>query len=185
MAGPGQAGGVPPDGTAHPIAVSCYRAHEFSTLRSCEMDALENLLTRRSPAKLAEPAPSPEALARAMAAAVRAPDHGRLQPWRFIVIDSPARTAFGEVMARCLKRQEPGASDEMLAREREKALRAPMIVVAVAKVQPQHPKIPEVEQLLAAAAATQNFWLALHAQGYGAMWKTGAPAYDAEVWMAE
>jgi nitroreductase len=145
------------------------------------MDALENLMTRRSPAKLAEPAPTPEALAQATAAAVRAPDHGKLKPWRFVVIDSPARTAFGEVMARCLKRQQPDASDEMLAREREKALRAPMIVVAVAKMQPQHPKIPDVEQLLAAAAATQNFWLALHAQGYGAMWKTGAPAYDAEV----
>jgi nitroreductase len=145
------------------------------------MDALETLMTRRSPAKLADPAPPADALTQAMAAAVRAPDHGRLKPWRFLVIDTPARGAFGEIMAQCLKRQQPDANDEMLAREREKALRAPMIVVAVAKIQPKHPKIPEVEQLLAAGAAAQNFWLALHAQGYGAMWKTGAPAYDAEV----
>jgi nitroreductase len=145
------------------------------------MEALENLMSRRSPAKLAEPAPSPEALSRAMAAAVRAPDHGKLKPWRFVVIDSDARGAFGDVMARCLKRQRPEADEEMLTREREKAFRAPAIVVAVARIQPQHPKIPEVEQLLSAGAAAQNFWLALHAQGYGAMWKTGAPAYDAQV----
>ena len=108
------------------------------------MDALENLMSRRSPAKLAEPAPSAEALSRAMAAAVRAPDHGKLKPWRFIVIEGDARLAFGDVMARCLKRDQPDANEEMLAREREKVLRAPTIVVAVAKVQPQHPKIPEI-----------------------------------------
>ncbi len=145
------------------------------------MEALENLMSRRSPAKLAEPAPTTEALDKAMAAAVRAPDHGKLKPWRFLVIDSEARAAFGDLMARCLKRQQPDASDEMLKREHEKAFRAPTIVVAVAKIQPQHPKIPEVEQLLAAGAATQNFWLALHAQGYGVYWKTGAPAYDVQV----
>lgn len=145
------------------------------------MEAIENLMSRRSPAKLAEPAPSAEALSRAMAAAVRAPDHGKLKPWRFVIIESDARAAFGEVMARCLKRQQPDATEEILTREREKAFRAPTIVVAVAKIQAQHPKIPEVEQLLAAGAATQNFWLALHAQGYGALWKTGAPAYDAQV----
>jgi nitroreductase len=145
------------------------------------MEALENLMSRRSPARLAEPAPSAEALSRAMAAAVRAPDHGKLRPWRFLVIDSGERVAFGEVLARSLRRQQPDASEEMLAREREKAFRAPAIVVAVARIQPKHPKIPEVEQLLAAGAATQNFWLALHAQGYGAMWKTGGAAYDAEV----
>ncbi len=145
------------------------------------MEALENLMSRRSPNKLAEPAPTKEALDKAMAAAVRAPDHGKLKPWRFLVIDSESRAAFGDVMARCLKRQQPDANDEMLKREQEKAFRAPTIVVAVAKIQPQHPKIPEVEQLLAAGAATQNFWLALHAQGYGVFWKTGAPAYDAQV----
>jgi nitroreductase len=163
------------------------------------MEALENLMSRRSPNKLAEPAPTKEALDKAMAAAVRAPDHGRLKPWRFLVIESEARAAFGDVMARCLmiesearaafgdvmarclKRQQPDANEEMLKREREKAFRAPTIVVAVAKIQPQHPKIPDVEQLLAAGAATQNFWLALHAQGYGVYWKTGAPAYDAQV----
>jgi len=146
-----------------------------------QMEALENLMSRRSPMKLAEPAPAREALDKAIAAAVRAPDHGKLKPWRFVVIDSDARAAFGDVLARCLKRQQPDCPEEMLAREREKAFRAPAIVVAVAKIQPQHPKIPEVEQLLAAGAATQNFWLALHAQGYGAMWKTGAAAYDAQV----
>jgi nitroreductase len=68
----------------------------------------------------------------------------------------------------------------MLNRERSKPLRAPVIVVVVARVRP-HDKIPEVEQLLSAGAAAQNIMLAAHALGYGAMWKTGAPAYDAKV----
>ena len=69
---------------------------------------------------------------------------------------------------------------EELARERAKAMRAPVIVVAAAKLAKGH-KIPEVEQLLSAGAAVQNIMLAAKARGFGAMWKTGAPAYDASV----
>ncbi len=68
----------------------------------------------------------------------------------------------------------------MLQRERDKAMRAPVIVVVAATVQRGH-KIPEVEQLVSAAAAAENIMLAANAQGFGAMWKTGAPAYDATV----
>ena len=79
-----------------------------------------------------------------------------------------------------MRRNVPNATSEMLQRERDKAMRAPIIVVAAAHVQKGH-KIAEVEQLAAAVAATQNIMLAANAQGYGAMWKTGAPAYDATV----
>ena len=68
----------------------------------------------------------------------------------------------------------------MLARERGKALRAPLIVVVVARIQ-SGSKIPEVEQIVSAGAAAQNIMLAAHALGYGAMWKTGEPAYDLRV----
>ena len=111
---------------------------------------------------------------------MRAPDHGRLRPWRFVVIPEDKRAAFGDVMADCMRRNEPNATAEMLDRERDKAMRAPIIVVAAAHVHKGH-KIPEVEQMAAAVAAAQNIMLAANAQGYGAMWKTGAPAYDTTV----
>ena len=90
------------------------------------------------------------------------------------------REEFGELMADCLHRVEPSASADILQRERDKALRAPVIVVAAATIHRGH-KIPDVEQLVSAAAAAENIMLAARAQGYGAMWKTGAPAYDAKV----
>ncbi|HEY6431999.1 MAG TPA: nitroreductase [Acetobacteraceae bacterium] len=144
------------------------------------MDALEVLLGRESALKLTEPAPDEAALEAIFQSAVRAPDHGRLRPWRFVVVPSGARERFGEVMAESMRRRRPDATEEMLQRERDKALRAPLIVVAAAHVQKGH-KIPEVEQVASAVAAAQNIMLAAHAQGYGAMWKTGDAAYDVGV----
>jgi nitroreductase len=144
------------------------------------MDAMELLLSRESALKLEGPGPDREALDAIFASAVRAPDHGRLRPWRFVVIPEEKRAGFGDVMADCMRRNMPDASAEMLQRERDKAMRAPIIVVAAARVN-KGAKIPAVEQLAAAAAAAQNIMLAANAQGYGAMWKTGAPAYDATV----
>jgi len=144
------------------------------------MDALELLLTRDSALKLEPPAPDARALDAILKSALRAPDHGRLRPWRFVVIPGDRRERFGEVLAASLKRREPGAPPEALARERQKALRAPLILIVAARVKPSE-KIPEVEQIVSAGAAAQNVMLAAHALGYGAMWRTGAPAYDPEV----
>ena len=144
------------------------------------MDALDLLLTRDSAMKLETPAPSESDLDKMFQSAVRAPDHGRLRPWRFVVIGSDQRAKFGDLMADALRRKDPNASEEMLDRERAKPMRAPTIVVAAAHVQKGH-RIPEMEQISAAAAAAQNIMLAAHALGYGAMWKTGEPAYDAGV----
>jgi len=141
------------------------------------MDVMTLLTTRQSPVKLAEPAPTAAQLDGLLRAAMRAPDHGRLRPWRFLTLKDGALERFGDLLAESLRRREPGASPEALQREREKALRAPMAIVVSATVQRGH-KVPEVEQLLAAAAATQNLVLAAHAQGLGAMWRTGAAAYD-------
>lgn len=115
-----------------------------------------------------------------LGSAVRAPDHGRLRPWQFVIVPEDRRAHLGEVMADALRRREPNASADVLQRERDKAMRAPLIVVVAAHIQKGH-KIPEVEQLCSAAAAAQNIMLAAHAQGYGGMWKTGAAAYDPEV----
>jgi nitroreductase len=144
------------------------------------MDALDLLLTRESALKLDEPAPSEADLDKMFQSAVRAPDHGRLRPWRFVVIEGDKREALGNLMADTMRMRDPEVSEDMLARERAKPLRAPTIVVAAARVQRGH-RIPECEQIASAAAAAQNIMLAAHALGYGAMWKTGDPAYDAHV----
>lgn len=141
------------------------------------MDAMELLLNRESAVKLESPGPDRAVLDAIFRSAVRTPDHGRLRPWRFVVILEDKRARFGEVMAESMRRREPGASADMLQRERDKAMRAPVIVAVAAHVQRQH-KIPEVEQVASAAAAAQTIMLAANAQGFGTMWKTGAPAYD-------
>jgi nitroreductase len=144
------------------------------------MDALELLLGRESALKLESPGPSEAELEVMFRSAVRAPDHGRLRPWQFVVVPEDRREAFGGLLAESMARRMPHASAEELARERGKAMRAPVIVVAAAKLAKGH-KIPEIEQLLSAGAAVEHIILAANAQGYGAMWKTGAPAYDAAV----
>lgn len=142
------------------------------------MQAIDALLTRRSAVTLTEPAPDADALQLMFASAVRAPDHGRLRPWRFVVIRGAARERFGELLGEHLARTQPGVSAESLQRERAKALRAPLIVVVAAHVNEAVKKIPPLEQLLAAGVAAGNIMLAAVALGYNAMWKTGTAAYD-------
>jgi nitroreductase len=144
------------------------------------MNALDLLLSRDSAPQLTAPAPNEAELDVMFQSAVRAPDHGRLRPWQFVIVPTEERKRFGEVLAESMRRRAPGTSTEMLERERDKAMRAPVIVVVAARVRTDR-KIPAIEQICSAAAAAQNIMLAAHAQGYGAIWKTGAPAYDAGV----
>jgi nitroreductase len=116
-----------------------------------------------------------------LACAVRAPDHGRLRPWRFVVVREAERARFGELLAAHLKRTQPQASVQAVERERDKALRAPLIIAVAAHVNPTITKVPEIEQTLSAGAAAQNIMLAAFALGFNAMWKTGGAAYDAAV----
>jgi nitroreductase len=136
------------------------------------MDAIEALNTRSTAKTFGDTAPTKEHLAAVLQAAVCAPDHGRLRPWRFMLIEGEQRREFGELLAASALRRVPtlGAGD--LQRERDKALRAPLIIVVVARIVPGT-KVPAIEQLLAAGSATQNILLALHALGFAAAWKTG------------
>jgi nitroreductase len=144
------------------------------------MQAIDVLLTRRSARALTEPAPDAGALELIFAAAARAPDHGRLRPWRFILVRGPARARFGALLAEQLRRTHPQIGEESLERERLKAFRAPLIIVVAAHCDPAV-KIPVIEQTLSAAAAAHAMMLAAFALGFNAMWKTGAAAYDATV----
>jgi nitroreductase len=144
------------------------------------MDAIELLLNRTSNGKLTEPAPDEESLQLALQAAVRAPDHGVLRPWRLQLVRGAAREHLGKVLREALVHRKPSASTEELDKEQSKPLRAPLIIVVSARVQ-QSPKIPELEQLLSAGVAANNVLLVLQARGYAGIWRTGPAAYDAHV----
>jgi nitroreductase len=141
------------------------------------MDALQALLSRVSPARLAPGEPDPSLVEQILAAGLRAADHGRLRPWKFLVVRGEARHRFGELLAEGLKTRKPDAGTEMLEAERSKALRAPVIVIVVAVVQ-DNPNIPTIDQIVSAGAAAQNMLVASHALGLGGFWRTGAAAYD-------
>ncbi len=144
------------------------------------MQAIEALLMRRSARALTEPAPDEGALELILASAVRAPDHGRLRPWHFVLIRGGARTRLGAALAAELQRSQPHASAETVERERQKAFRAPLIIVVAARCNAAA-QVPVIEQLLSAGAAAHAMMLAAVALGFNAMWKTGAAAYSAQV----
>lgn len=144
------------------------------------MQAIDALVARRSARALTEPAPDAGALELILASAVAAPDHGRLRPWRFLVVRGSARERFGELLADHLRRTHPQSGAETLQRERAKAWRAPLIIAVAARCTPGI-KIPVIEQTLSAGAAAHAMMLAAYALGFNAMWKTGAAAYDAAV----
>jgi nitroreductase len=144
------------------------------------MDAIKLLLERASAVRLQDPGPTQEEVDTLLRCALRAPDHGRLRPWHFIVISGEDRERFGALLAEALAAREPEATPEVLGREQQKALRAPVLVVVAARLKPGE-KIPVVEQIISAGAAAEHVMLAAQALGYGAMWRTGAPAYDARV----
>lgn len=136
------------------------------------MDALDAILTRTSQGKLMAPAPSEAALERAFACALRAPDHRVLRPWRYLVIQGDGLQRLGEVFVAATRAENPALEDVEAERLRRMPLRAPMIVVAITLPR-QDPKVPPEELLLSTGAAIQNLLLALHAQGYAGMWRTG------------
>ena len=144
------------------------------------MSVLDTLLTRVSVSALQEPAPTGTVLDRILETGLGAPDHGRLAPWRFVLIRGEARTALSTVVAQGLRRGDPAAPAEAVAKQRDKFLRAPLVIALGARIRPDH-KIPEQEQLMSVAAATMNLLNAFHAEGLGAVWGTWANAADGHV----
>ncbi|MFL0796617.1 MAG: nitroreductase [Cellvibrionaceae bacterium] len=140
------------------------------------MDAITALTSRVSVARVTEPGPSEAEKQDIFQAALRAADHANLRPWRFLVLEGEARERLGSVFAKAEKHDDPSMTGEMLDRASKKALRAPLIVVVIAVCQ-EHPKVPEVEQVIAAGAAAQNMLVAAHAKGVGAYWRTGKMAF--------
>lgn len=138
------------------------------------------ILGRSSAKKFGERVPSRSEIRELLLAAVRAPDHGMLAPWRFLVLAGQERGILGDAMKRALLQKMPEADAETQDRERAKAFRSPVLIVVSAK-SVEHPKVPEVEQLVAVGAAVQNMWLRARELGLGMAWKTGSHAYHPDV----
>ena len=136
--------------------------------------------SRHSVSQLGDPAPSPQQLDEAIAMALTAPDHKRLRPWHFMVVESHQRTEFGQWLAQCLSQDDPTISPSVLIKVAQQPLRAPLIVIAVMKYRDQD-KVSRTEQLLSCGAAVQNLLLTLHAQGFSTIWRTGAVAQSQAV----
>lgn len=139
------------------------------------MDALTLLLNRRSASRLTIPAPEGEALKNILNAGMRAPDHGALQPWHFIVMQGDGITKFSQLLENAAKTAELGPEVEEKARNAP--LRAPLIITVIAKVKPEH-KVPGWEQVVAAGCSVHAMQMAAVAQGFGGIWRTGAWTKD-------
>ncbi|MGH6872674.1 MAG: nitroreductase family protein [Rhizomicrobium sp.] len=144
--------------------------------------ALNLLLSRRSGSAktMTGPGPNPDELREILAAGARVPDHGKLAPWRFILFEGEARARMGALLADVVRETEPDANAVRLDIERQRFLRAPVVVGVVSRVTAGI-KIPEWEQELSAGAVCQTMLIAAHSLGYVANWITEWCAYDRRV----
>lgn len=141
------------------------------------------LSTRRSvkPDRLVEPGPSAAEIDTMLTIASRVPDHKKLAPWRFILIEGDARARLGEIVAQvCAAEEKEAPSEHRLALERGRLERAPLVIAVVSRVVPNR-SAPEWEQILSAGAACFSLCLAANAMGYGTSWITEWIAYNARV----
>ena len=141
--------------------------------------ALDFLLSRRSrPAKLfTHPVPDRAQLEEILTAALRVPDHGKLEPWRLIVLEGAAFARLADLAE--TRAQALGGDAEKVAKGRGQYDAGKLAVVVIASPKPA-PKVPEVEQLLSAGALCFGIVNAAEAAGWGACWLTGWPAHDAD-----
>lgn len=144
------------------------------------MELFEAIHSRQTQGKV-KPDPLPrEMIEKLLNAAVQAPNHYKVRPWRFVVLTGEGRNKLGDAMAASQSDRKPDLPQEALEKTRTLPLRAP-VVIAVGVDKPSEEKIIEVENISAASAACQNILLAAHALGLGAIWRTGEWARDAKV----
>jgi len=130
---------------------------------------------------LGEPGPNDAEIREFLEAAVTVPDHGAVRPWRFIVIRDGAREAMGELFTEALLKRNPGADAATIEKDRERMRDVPLLIVVAARITPNHPKVPPVEQLISTGLAAQSILLAAQSKGYGGIMLTGDHAYDSHV----
>lgn len=142
-------------------------------------DMTDAILNRASEPRLIAPAPDRKLLDQVLACAARAPDHALLRPWRYLVVEGEGLDALGNLFASVA--EDP---DQPLGKDPDKLrrmpLRAPMMIIGICSPRP-HPKVPEIEQVMSAGVGLGYALLALEAEGFGGMWRTGDLAYHPRI----
>jgi nitroreductase len=144
------------------------------------MNATIELLRRRRslpPQGMTGPGPNAQEIDTLLRLASRVPDHGKLAPWRFLIIEDDARAKAGAIAARILGEDDPAASQERRQAELTRFCRAPLVIGVISRAAP-HVKIPEWEQVLSAGAACMNLVVSANALGFVTAWLTEWCAYD-------
>ncbi|MGY6772064.1 NAD(P)H nitroreductase [Gallibacterium genomosp. 1] len=135
------------------------------------MQALDLLLNRHSEKNLVAPAPNKQELETLLQAARHVPDHGKLTPYRFVIIENEGLQKLGNLLKEAAIEFDLG--EERLAKAEKFPQRAPMFVAVIAEINKEIKKVPAWEQMLSAGCATYAFQLAANALGYANVWVTG------------
>lgn len=146
---------------------------------------IDLLLRRRSVVanNLTEPGPSQDEIQKILQIGARVPDHKQLAPWRFILFAGDAREKFGDVLCAACEKEEGPISDVRRETERQRFMRAPLVIAVVSHIKTTKP-VPEWEQILSAGAVCQNIVIAANAFGFSAQWLTEWYAYNQDVLQA-
>ena len=131
--------------------------------------------------QLGEPGPDAATVLRMLHSAVRVPDHGKLVPFRFIAIDGQARHALGDMLAARALQRDPQAPAAAVDKDRSRFSHAPLVLAVIARLHPDNPKVPEIEQWMTAGSVCFALLQAAQALGFGAQWLTGWAAFDADI----
>lgn len=142
-------------------------------------DTLDLLKTRRSPRipDLGPPGPGAAEIETLLTIAARVPDHGKLVPWRFLVMQGEKKAEVAASLVPIFRKSHPEATEDQVQKEPERFANSPLVIAVISRAG-KHVKIPEWEQVLSAGAACMNLAVAAHALGYGANWVTGWAAYE-------
>jgi len=148
------------------------------------MTIFETIKNRRSIGKMTDQRPTRAQIEHILEAATHAPNHHKVEPWKFIVLAGKARAEIGAIMANSLAKRlgdtANGKTQALLNKERTKLLRSPIVIVVAAE-QPHQPNVLAIENIEAVAAAVQNMLLTAEEIGLAAMWRTGNAAFDPHI----
>jgi nitroreductase len=148
------------------------------------MTVFETIKNRRSIGKMTEQKPTRKQIEQILEAATHAPNHHKVEPWKFFVLAGKARAELGAVMANALAERLGDLTSEkaqaILNKERNKLLRSPVVIIVAAE-SPHQPNVLAIENIAAVAAAVQNMLLTAEELGLAAMWRTGDAAFDPHI----
>ena len=144
------------------------------------METLKAIQTRNSVPLLTDPAPTSEEMSEVYKGALRAPDHAKLRPWKFIEVRGDSRDKLAKIFIDTATALNSDLSENEISKLEKAPHRAPMVIILAANIK-EHPKVPEIEQIISLGAAAQNILLGIHEIGYSAVWRTGNMAFNPEI----